>query len=244
MNAMIFAAGLGTRLKPLTDHMPKALVPVEGEPLLAHTLRTLIKSGANEVVVNVHHFAQQIVDYLQAHPVDIPVRISDESDALLDTGGGLKKAASLFTDKTAPILIHNVDILSNANLGHFYTEHATHDAALLVSERQTTRYLLFDDDMRLMGWTNIATGEVRTPYSSLDVDKLHRYAFSGIHLFGQRLVQLMVSWPQKFPIMDFYLSVCHQADIRGVLQPDLRLLDVGKLDTLHAAEEFVRTLRA
>ena len=161
MKALIFAAGLGTRLKPLTDTMPKALVPLHGEPLLAHTLRRLIGSGATEAVVNVHHFGEQIIDYLARTDWGIPVGISDERDALLETGGGLRKAAPLFHEPDAPILIHNVDILSNADLGALYAAAAPHDALLLVSDRPTQRYLLFDDDLRLRGWTNLATGEVR-----------------------------------------------------------------------------------
>lgn len=149
MKVMLFAAGLGTRLRPLTDTMPKAMVPVGGRPLIDICLHHLIEQGASEVVVNVHHFAQQIIDYINAHEWRIPVRISDESEDLLNTGGGLRKAGELFSDDGQPILIHNVDILSNAPIQEFYKNHLTHDATLLVSERDTQRYLLFDDDMRL-----------------------------------------------------------------------------------------------
>ena len=230
MKALIFAAGLGTRLKPLTDTMPKALVPLHGEPLLAHTLRRLIGSGATEAVVNVHHFGEQIIDYLARTDWGIPVGISDERDALLETGGGLRKAAPLFHEPDAPILIHNVDILSNADLGAFYAASAPHDALLLVSDRPTQRYLLFDDDLRLRGWTNLATGEVRSPYPDLDPTRLHRLAFAGIHCF----------WPARFSIIDFYLKVCAEADIRACVQPGLRLLDVGKVDSLRQAETFLQ----
>lgn len=242
MKSMLFAAGLGTRLKPLTDTMPKAMVPVGGFPLIYHTLNRLIDCGASEVVVNVHHFASQIVDYVTSRDWGIPVRISDETGGLLDTGGGLLRASTLFTSDDAPILIHNVDILSNANLRGFYAAHQMCDAALLVSERVTQRYLLFDDDMRLCGWTNVATGEVRSPYSSLDVSRLHRYAFSGIHCFSPRLFEVMkaLGYAGRFPIMDFYLHACAGADIRGCVQPDLRLLDVGKLDSLTEAERWLQ----
>lgn len=241
MKALIFAAGLGTRLKPLTDHIPKALVPVAGRPLLAHTLERLEQAGATEITVNVHHFGEQIIQYLAAHPASIPVHISDERSALLDTGGGLRQAAALFrTAPEAPILIHNVDILSNADLSELYAASLSHDALLLVSRRKTSRYLLFDDEMRLCGWTNISTGEVRTPYPQLDMSRLQRFAFAGIHCFSPRLLRFMESYPAAFPIMDFYLSVCAQADIRGFLAPELQLLDVGKQDTLLAAEEFLR----
>lgn len=134
MKVMLFAAGLGTRLRPLTDTMPKAMVPVDGRPLIDICLHHLIEQGASEVVVNVHHFAQQIIDYINAHEWRIPVRISDESEELLNTGGGLRKAGELFSDDGQPILIHNVDILSNAPIQEFYKNHLTHDATLLVSE--------------------------------------------------------------------------------------------------------------
>lgn len=241
MKSMLFAAGLGTRLKPLTDTMPKAMVPVGGFPLIYHTLNRLIDQGASEIVVNVHHFASQIIDYVASRDWGVPVRISDESEALLDTGGGLLQAATLFTPGDEPILIHNVDILSNADLRTFYEANRDCEAALMVSERVTQRYLLFDDEMRLRGWTNLATGEVRSPYPDLDVNSLHRYAFSGIHCFSPRLFEVMkdLGYAGRFPIMDFYLQVCAQVGIRGFVQPDLQLLDVGKLDTLSAAERWL-----
>ena len=142
--AMIFAAGLGTRLRPLTDTMPKALVRVGGEPLLHRVIMNLKAAGFERIVVNVHHFAEQIVDYLKTNDnFGLDIRISDESDALLDTGGGIRKAAPLF-DPSSPILIHNVDIFHNVDLAHFYQEAANHDATLLVSKRETSRYLIFN----------------------------------------------------------------------------------------------------
>ena len=240
MHSLIFAAGLGTRLKPLTETMPKALVPVLGKPLLQHTLDTLIQAGCTEAVVNVHHFGQQIIDFVQQHAWPIPVRISDEREQLLDTGGGLRQAARLFSGPAAPILIHNVDIFSNARLQQVYEAGKQHDAVLLVSARDTQRYLLFDDDMRLCGWTNLATGEVHSPYPHLDLNRMKRLAFAGIHCFSSRLLPYMEDWPDKFSIIDFYLKVCAEADIRGFLQPDLQLLDVGKIGTLQAAAEFLQ----
>ncbi len=239
MQAMIFAAGLGTRLKPLTDTMPKALVPVGGKPLLEHTINRLCDAGAERIVVNVHHFANQIVDYLAANDIfDMDIRISDESAALLDTGGGIRKAEAFF-DKELPILIHNVDILSNANLPEFYDKAQAADALLLVSERKTKRYLLFDDDMRLMGWTNIETGEVRSPYADINPADYRMLAFAGIHCFSPRLFPLMADYPNKFGIMDFYLDNCARCNIRGYVQEGLRLMDVGKIDTLSEAEAFM-----
>lgn len=239
--AMIFAAGLGTRLKPITDTMPKALVPVGGQPLLCWVLRKLQSVHVDRVVVNVHHFAQQIVDFLEENPPEgIEVRISDESQQLLETGGGIKQARPLF-DPSEPVLIHNVDILSNARLDALYALAA--DAVLLVSDRPSSRRLLFDDDLRLVGWRNMNTGEVRSPHPWVKEadgnNRLRRLAFSGIHLFSPALFSLMEEWPQRFPIIDFYLQACARHDIRAVVQHDLQLLDVGKLDSLDQASAFI-----
>ena len=149
--AMIFAAGLGTRLKPLTDTMPKALVPVSGQPLLDIVISRLLAAGYDSFVINVHHFAQQILDHVATRDYAAMVQFSDETEQLLETGGGLKKAAPLFSDES-PILIHNVDILDNVDYDWFSRQHLPEeDAVLLVSRRQTKRYLLFDASMRLMG---------------------------------------------------------------------------------------------
>ena len=242
---MIFAAGLGTRLRPLTDTMPKALVPVAGQPLLWHVLMKLKAEGFMRIVVNVHHFAGQIVDYLeQNHHFGLDVRISDESDQLLETGGGIRHALPLF-DQEAPVLIHNVDILSNARLAPLYDLciESRADALLLVSQRKTSRYLLFDDENILDGWTNVTTGEVRSPYPGLLPSDCRQRAFSGIHVVGPSLFQRLLAMPARFPIIDFYLQYCHQCAILAHEQvPPLRLLDVGKADTLNEAGQFLSTL--
>ena len=246
---MIFAAGLGTRLKPLTDTMPKALVPVGGRPLLDINIRRLMAQGYDRFVVNIHHFAQQIVDYVNEQDYAPLVHFSDESAQLLETGGGLKKAAPLFRDDQ-PILIHNVDILDNVNYDWFARQHQTdEDAVLLVSRRKTKRYLLFDNAMHLMGWKNIETGEIKSPYEyvrrtglSQHGEELNMFAFSGIHSFSPRLFSLMERFPDRFPIIDFYLSVCHRAPIVGLVKDDLRLMDVVKLETLDQAEIFIQSL--
>ena len=240
MKALIFAAGLGTRLKPLTDNRPKALVEVKGEPLLAHVLHKLARSGYTEVVINVHHFGEQIIDYVVTHPIEgMTIRISDERNELLDTGGGIRQAGNLFTNDGCPFLIHNVDIFSNLDLKEFYTAHPTTDGAtLLVSERKTSRYLLFrPSDNRLVGWTNVQTGEVKSPYPNLRVEDCRMYAFAGIHLFSPSLLPLMADWPQRFSIIDFYLSVADKVPIIGVPKADLQLIDVGKPETLKLVEE-------
>ena len=226
--AMIFAAGLGTRLKPLTDTMPKALVPVGGRPLLWHVIMKLKDSGFERIVVNVHHFAQQIIDYLAANQnFGLDIRISDESEKLLETGGGIKKALPLF-DPHSPILIHNVDILSNVDLSQLDVDVPT----LVVSERKTKRYLQFDESMRLIGWKNIETGEVKGREG-------RSLAFSGIHVFHPSLFPFLNDWPERFPVMDFYLKVCAHHLVRGIEVKNLQLLDVGKLDTLEQAKSFI-----
>lgn len=237
VNALIFAAGLGTRLKPLTDTMPKAMVPINGKPLVQILIEKLKAIGVKEVVINVHHFAQQIIDFVNANDsFGITIKFSDETDMLLETGGGLKKAAKLFSTD-APILVHNVDILSNADLQQLYDQAAS--TTLLVSYRETQRYLLFNDENRLVGWTNIATGQVRSPYANLDVSSCKRYAFSGIQVFHPSLLKYMDSWEGKFSIIDFYLSICDKEAIYCRPDDKLKLLDVGKLDTIAKAEEFL-----
>ena len=242
MQAMIFAAGLGTRLKPLTDHMPKALVSVGGEPLLKRVILKLKEAGVERIVVNVHHFSEQIVSYLKENNnFDTDILISDESQMLLETGGGIKKARPLF-EQSSPVLIHNVDILSNVDLNDFYNlplGNTTPAARLIVSSRKTKRYLLFDSTMRLVGWTNIDTGEVKSPYPNLNPADCQMFAFSGIHMVWPELFPLMDDEPDKFPIMDFYLKNCQRVRIEGILKTDLRLMDVGKQETLHEAERFL-----
>ena len=263
---MILAAGLGTRLKPLTDTMPKALVPVGGTPLLDINIERLQRAGYDRFVVNVHHFAQQIIDHVAEHYSTAPtILISDETEQLLETGGGLKKAQQLFRDDE-PILIHNVDILDNVDYDWFRRQHQDdEDAVLLVSRRKTKRYLLFSSGMRLMGWINIETGEVKSPFqwlreADITLDSfepgvpitpslwkgqgggpLYAFAFSGIHSFSPRLFPLMDRFPDRFSIIDFYLSVCHRSRVVGLVKDDLQVLDVGKLDSLAAAEQFLNT---
>ena len=247
--AMIFAAGLGTRLRPITDTRPKALVEVGGRPLLWHVLSKLSAAGYERVVVNVHHLADQIEDYLRVNDFGLDVRVSDERRQLLDTGGAIKHARPLL-DEDSPVLIHNVDILSNVSFEWFSHQHLdSEDAVLLVSRRQTKRYLLFDNAMRLMGWRNIETGEVKSPYEYVRLTGLSQHgepfnelAFSGIHSLSPRLFPLMDRFPDRFSIIDFYLSVCHRAAVYGCTRDDLRLMDVGKAETIGQAEEFLRSI--
>lgn len=245
MNVLIFAAGLGTRLKPITDSMPKALVPIDGKPLLGILIEKLKRQLASDknatLVVNIHHFAQQIIKYLHTNEnFGLDIRISDERDMLLETGGGMKKALGMFDDEE-PALVHNVDILTNLNIIEFYgrafniiKEQSSRIGAVLeVSHRKSSRYLLFDDKNKLCGWTNINTGEIKSPYPTLDISKLRMLAFSGIQTVNPTIIKpFMESWDGKFSIVDFYLSICDKTDIRCEENDDLSLVDVGKLETL------------
>lgn len=244
MKAMVFAAGLGTRLRPITDTLPKALVPVCGEPLLGHVLRKLQRSGYTEAVVNIHHFPQLIKDYLADKDFGLKLSVSDESGQLLETGGGILHAKELLQGGE-PFLAHNVDIVSDVDLAWFRAQmHPGALATLLVSERQTSRYLLFDEDMRLVGWTNISTGEVRSPYPDLDPAQCRRYAFSGIHNISPAIFDAFdaLKMPERFPIVDFYIKVCDRYPIYGAVAKDLQLVDVGKFETLPQAEAICRSI--
>ena len=245
MKAMIFAAGLGTRLKPLTDHMPKAQVPVAGRLMLEHVILKLKAAGFNELVINIHLFGELILDFLLANQnFGLTIHISDERDCLLDTGGGIRKAEPFFRGNE-PFLVHNVDILSDTDLKALYEYHrqSGNDATLLASRRKTIRYLLFDDEKRLCGWINKDTLQTKPEGFAYNPEHHHEYAFSGIHVISPSLFHYMDErWTGKFSIMDFYLQTCHEARIGGRLSDTLRLIDIGKPETLTQAEEFLASL--
>lgn len=259
---MIFAAGLGTRLKPLTDTLPKALVPVCGKPLIELTLEKLRRSGFEEAVVNVHHFADKIEgwlaeqDWISSEPSEgkMLVQVSDERNMLLETGGAVLHARK-YLEGCGHFLIHNVDILSNCDLDWLMAQVRPDAlATLLVSSRKSSRYLLFEPDtMRLVGWMNEKTGELRLAGPHVNEEECLKLAFSGIHIMSDQVLDVMESYATtrglyiasdtpRFPVMDFYLGMCHLYNIYGVCSDDLRLVDVGKLDTLGTAEEFLKTL--
>lgn len=260
MKAMIFAAGLGTRLKPLTDTLPKALVPVCGKPLIELTVRKLQASGVDSAVVNVHHFAEKVQEWLAAQEWicedasegRFQVQVSDERALLLETGGAVLHARK-YLEGCGHFIIHNVDILSDCDLQWFMSQVRPDAlATLLVSRRESSRYLLFDPHtMRLKGWVNEKTGERRP--SSVNPDGLLKLAFSGIHIMSDKVLQVMEDYAvekgmyvasdtPRFPVMDFYLDMCHLYNIYGVCADNLHLVDVGKLDTLAKAEEFLKTI--
>ena len=242
MKAMIFAAGLGTRLKPLTDTMPKALVPVCGQPLLYHVLTKLVSAGYDDIIVNVHHFPDQIIDYLCINDFGAKITISDERDFLRETGGGIKHVRPLLTE---PFLVHNVDIISNLDL-KWLREQQQEDAVatVVVSERETQRYLLFDDDNRLKGWTNVKTGEVRSPFGDIDPAQYRKLAFAGIHLMSPAIFDAFdkLGFGDRFSIMDFYIRACADYPVYAAVPPDFKMVDVGKKETLSEAERVSETI--
>lgn len=231
MKAMIFAAGLGTRLKPLTDTMPKALVPIGGKTLLQWQIEKLREAGITDIVVNVHHFPDMIIDYLREHDhFGCHITISDERDCLLDTGGGLRKAWTA----PEPILALNVDILSNIDLRAVLAAYREDEAGLLVvSERDTQRYLCFDEEDHLCGWTNIKTGEVKLQ------DGRH-LAFSGMQILSPVMQQYLAAMPeQKFSMIDLYLYTCQLETLRAFVPENYTMMDVGKIESLKIAEDYL-----
>jgi NDP-sugar pyrophosphorylase family protein len=237
--AMIFAAGLGTRLKPLTDSLPKALVPIAGKPILEHLINKLKRSGFTQIVINVHHFADMIVDFLHSNNnFDIDIYISDERDCLLDTGGGIKYAAE-FLQSNQPFLVHNVDIISNVNLNEIYEKHCSDNsfATLLTGRRNTARCLLFNAQGKLCGWQNKSTGELKWSSSQFSYDECTAYAFGGIHVISPEIFKCFDDWTEKFSIIDFYLSQAQKRKICAYVPSHLKLIDAGKKETLQQAEK-------
>ena len=241
MKALIFAAGLGTRLRPLTDTMPKALVPVGGVPMLERVLCKLRDAGIDSFVVNVHHFAEQIEAFLASHDFGVPVAISREEREPLETGGGIRHAAPLLASTEGRFLVHNVDILSNLDIRWLLAQDDPSNlATLLLIDAPADRYLLFDEEMRLVGWTNVRTGEVKSPFlPDFDPARYRRYSFCGIHIVSEAVFEKMAAWPEKFSIIDFYLSECAAGSIRGVVAQELRLIDIGSPEKLAEANNSV-----
>lgn len=236
MKALVFAAGLGTRLRPLTDTMPKALVPVRGVPMLERVIRRLQAAGFSSFVVNVHHFADRMIRFIaEKDSFGADVAVSLEEAEPLETGGGIKKAAPLLGP--GRFLVHNVDMLSDLDFGWFLgCDEPGSLATLLLIDAPADRYLLFDGDMRLVGWTNVRTGEVKSPWPDFDPSAFRKYSFCGIHIVSDEVFPLMENWPEKFSIIDFYLQNCRDHAIRGVVAKDLRLIDIGSPEKLAEAE--------
>ena len=272
MNALIFAAGLGTRLKPLTDTMPKALVPLAGKPLLQWQVEKLRDAGITDITVNVHHFPDMIIDTIRRNNGwGCTISISDERDCLLDTGGGLRKILPSLQGEELrsierpedgrrtsggrlPILACNVDILSNIDIRALIAQYEqTGVSQLVVSERQTQRYLLFDEQNLLRGWTNIATGECKPAsiHPSI-IPSFRRLAFSGMQILAPEvLMRLDEMEAEKFSLIDFYLHLCeqnstpssiHHTPLQAYVPKDYKMMDVGKIDRIQEAERFAESL--
>jgi NDP-sugar pyrophosphorylase family protein len=238
MKAMIFAAGLGTRLKAETADKPKALVEVGGKTLLQRVIEKLKKEGIEEIVVNIHHFPEMMTNWIQCHEFGIPIHISDESGELLDTGGGLKKAASFFTGND-PVLVHNVDILGNTDLKHFISEHLNSGAlaTLAVRKRETQRYFMFDSEKQLTGWINKKTGEKKIARPET-FEESTEMAFSGIHIVQPEIFRLMPA-ENRFSIIGIYLELAQTRAIKGYFDESDWWMDVGKPEELEAVRKLL-----
>lgn len=244
MKAIIFAAGLGTRLRPLTNDRPKALVEIGGKTMLERVITKLASAGCDDITVNIHHFGEKIIEFLESNKnFGLNIHISDERDLLLDTGGGILKARR-FLDGDEPFIAHNADILTDIDLKAMYQNHIENNAmaTVLVKERNTSRYLVFDDANRLQGWINKSTGETR-PEQFVHDKSMHELAFGGIHVISPAIFDELEKYSHnqaKFSIVPFYVDMCRKHLINGYLQhSDYTWLDVGKPDTLHQAELMI-----
>ena len=246
--AMILAAGLGTRLGALTHGRPKALVELNGKPLLQHCIENLITNGFHHIVINVHHFGEQIIDFVGSHHFDAEIEISDERDLLMDTGGGIIKATPLFKDSKA-VLVHNVDIISDVNLGDMSQQflESKDDAWLLTQDRETNRKLLFNTENQLIGWVNKAEGQfkwvneeksgVSTGSTTLNYNEM---AFNGLHFFRSDLFAEFEV--KRSSVIDLYLNLAKtNRIISKPIQPDY-WFDLGKPEQIEAAENYLNTL--
>lgn len=248
MKAMIFAAGLGTRLKPITDSIPKALVKVGDKPALQHVIEHIKSVGITDIVVNVHHFSEQIYQFLQDNDsFGLNISISDESELLLDTGGGLLKALSLLGEDE-PVILHNADILTDAPLSIMIESHlkSSADATLLAWDRATSRKFLFSTEGYMHGWINTITNETR-PASINHID-LIPLAFGGVHIVGSSLFKALKDYRAKvgevFSITPFYIDACRNANIRCFIPTSpFNWYDVGRPESLARASEFVLSMK-
>lgn len=232
---MILAAGLGTRLKPFTDKHPKALAVVNGKTLLQRNIEYLKVFGISDIIINVHHFAPQIIDFLSEHNnFNLSIKISDETNEVLETGGGIRKASHFFDDGN-PFLVMNVDILTQLSLPDFFDFYQKEKpiACLAVSERNSSRCLLFDDENTLCGWRNKNTNEVKMSRSS---EILNEKSFSGIHIIQPQIFEMMPKFG-KFSIVDTYLEVAKNQPIKCFNHSSI-LVDVGKPESIHEAEKY------
>lgn len=239
MKALVFAAGVGSRLKPFTLEHPKALAPVGGVPMLARVINKLRDAGVDEIVVNVHHFADQIIDFLKTD-FGVRIHISDESGELLDTGGGLLKARK-WLEGPEPFIVHNADILTDFDINEMVGRHLLSgaDATLLVAPRHTTRYLYFNDS-RLLGWANLTTGETR-PEGFCPADSMKAMAFGGVHVVSPAIFDRLQNFTSRrvFSIVPFYVAMADTLKIVPFVQPaGSHWIDIGKPENLKQANSL------
>jgi NDP-sugar pyrophosphorylase family protein len=236
--AMLFAAGLGTRLKPFTNEHPKALAQVNGKTLLQHNIQYLQSYGINRVVVNVHHFANQIIDIVnENNGWGSEIIISDETAQVLETGGGLVKAIPLFGD-AENIVVMNVDILTNLNITNMFQQHLQYGAlaTLAVSNRTSSRYFIFNKNSRLCGWMNTKTNEIKG-LEMLDETIHHQMAFSGFHIINKKIFSL-IKQEGKFSMVDVYLDLMNTQKIMAFNHSGDKFVDVGKPESIDIAEKL------
>ncbi|MBP1646200.1 MAG: Nucleotidyl transferase [Bacteroidetes bacterium] len=234
--AFILAAGLGTRLKPLTNSLPKALVEVNGVSLLEHNINKLIYFGCKHIVINVHHFSEKIIEHIKNKNYNADIFISDETNQLLDTGGALLNAKNYF-DFSKDILVHNVDILSKIDFNDFYNHYKAENnlATLAVSQRQTSRYLLFDKNNKLCGWENTKTNEKIIANNSTE---LIPFGFSGIQIIKPKLIDLIEN-KGAFPIIPEYLKLSASYPIYSYIHSQDIWVDVGKIEAIEKAQRLL-----
>jgi N-acetyl-alpha-D-muramate 1-phosphate uridylyltransferase len=235
VKAMIFCAGLGTRFKPWTDTHPKALAIVNGKTLLQRNVEYLQKYGINDIIVNVHHFADQVIEAIdKSKGWGSKISISDEKEEVLETGGGLVKARKFLEDDT--FLTINVDILTDANLKYFLASHQQENSliTLAITNRKTNRYLLFNKYNRLCGWRNTLTREEKI---ALEAKDMFEKAYSGLAIFEPSVFGL-ITLQHKFSLIDLYLALAHDNKIAGFDHSESKLLDVGKPESIVQAEQL------
>ena len=245
---MILAAGVGSRLKPITDNKPKALIEINGIPMLEIVIKRLIRFGFTKIIINVHHLAHQIIDFLKVNDnFGIEILISDESSQLLDTGGAIFHARQLI-GSNLPLLIHNVDILTDLDYNEFYNYHLQSDAlvSLAVQKRLTDRFFLFDENNILCGWKSDKTGE--TKYCRKTPDQIVHVAFSGIHIIGPAFFEkvhacnCLPSDSVCFSIIDVYLCLSALNKINAYDHTGTLFLDIGKHENLKGAARILKNI--
>jgi NDP-sugar pyrophosphorylase family protein len=239
VKAMILAAGLGTRLKPWTYKHPKALALVNGKSLLQRNIEYLQQFNIYDVIVNVHHFGDQIIEALQQSAGwKSNISISDEINAVLETGGGLKKAAGYFQGEEN-FVVMNVDVLTSMPLDKMIVFHSSNNsfATLATTQRKTSRYFLFNNQDELCGWRNVKTGEEKIVRAA---NELHEKAFSGIHILNKKILDYLQPWEGKFSMVDVYLNAAKTEAIKSYDHSTYKFIDVGKPESIEEAGKLFK----